>query len=260
MVDKFMKIKYGKINLEDLMVNKKFYGVFVLFVLVFVTACNVNNNPNRQSTVSVSGIGTVMVQPDMVQMSIAFSHVAQTTRQAKEEVDQKIQQILGILKEEGIEDKNIRTVSLRYGAEIEYRNGRSVQIDQRADQTIMVIINDIVNNSNKFLVLLDKITAIDGVVIGDIKFDTENKTELFKQTRELAYQKAFDKANQYASLSGLKIVKTLTISEERSRDILFGAYQQNVAFETAKVSASSASVPTGEQEVTSEIIVTFLLE
>jgi uncharacterized protein YggE len=242
------------------MFTKKFYTVLFLFNLFFITACSSINRQNRQSTVSVSGIGTVMVQPDMVQMDINFSYVAQTTKQAKEEVDQKMGQILDILKEEGIEDKSIRTSSLNYGAEIEYRDGRSVQIGQRADQTIAVIINDIVDNSNKFSVLLDKITTIDRVVIRNIKFDTENKMELFKQTRELAYQKALDKANQYANLSGLKIVKPLTISEERSRDILFGTYKKNVAYETAELSARPAPVPTGEQEVTSEVMVTFLLE
>ncbi|MDR3173597.1 MAG: SIMPL domain-containing protein [Treponema sp.] len=80
------------------------------------------------------------------------------------------------------------------------------------------------------------------------------------QTRELAYQKALDKARQYADLAGLKIVKTLTVSEAGNRDILFGAYQNNVAYRAAELSASSASVPAGEQEVTSEIMVTFLLE
>ncbi|MDR1247760.1 MAG: SIMPL domain-containing protein [Treponema sp.] len=241
------------------MVNKIFYAVFLLFNLVLVTACQ-GNKTNGQSSVSVSGIGAVMAQPDMAQMSINFSHVAQTTKQAKEEVDQKMRQILDILKEEGVEDKYIRTASLSYGAEIEYRDGRAVQIGQRADQTIAVIINNIVNDSNKFLALLDKITTIDRVVIRDIKFDTENKTEIYKQTRELAYQKALDKANQYANLSGLKVVKALTISEERSRDILFGAYQKNVAYEAAGLSAPAAAVPTGEQEITSEITVTFLLE
>jgi uncharacterized protein YggE len=171
-----------------------------------------------------------------------------------------MRQIVGILKDEGVEDKNLRTAFLSYGAEMEYRDGRSVQVGQRADQTIVVTIVDIAANANKFSVLLDKITAIDRVVIRDIKFDTENKTELFKQTRELAYQKALDKANQYANLSGLKVVKTLSISEERSRDILFGAYQNNVVYKSVESSVPSASVPAGEQEITSEIMVTFLLE
>jgi uncharacterized protein YggE len=240
------------------MTKKRVCVVFLLLNLVFVMACSAGKR--GQSTVSVSGIGTVLVQPDMVQMNINFSHVAQTTKQAKEEVDQKMRQIVGILKEEGVKDKDMRTAFLNYGAEMEYRDGRSVQIGQRADQTIVVTIGDIADNANKFSVLLDKITVIDRVVIRDIKFDTENKTELFRQTRELAYQKALDKANQYATLSGLKMVKTLSISEERSRDILFGAYQNNVAYKAVELSVPSASVPAGEQEITSEIMVTFLLE
>jgi uncharacterized protein YggE len=96
---------------------------------------------------------------------------------AKEEVDQKIRQILDILKGEGVEDKNIRTVSLSYGAEIEYRDGRAVQVGQRADQTIIVIIND-----------MDNITSIDRVIIRDIKFEMENKIEIYKQTRETRHQ------------------------------------------------------------------------
>jgi uncharacterized protein YggE len=241
------------------MINKKIFAVVLLMGPALFMACDANRQ-DGQSTVSVSGIGTVMVQPDMVQVTVNFSHVAPTTKQAKEEVDQKIRQILDILKEENIADKNIRTASLNYGAEMAYRDGRAVQVGQRADQSISVIINDIANDSDRFSVLLDKITSVDRVVIRDIKFDTENKTDLYRQTRELAYQKALDKANQYAELSGLKVVKTLTITEERSRDVLFGAYQKNVAYEAAELSVPSASVPTGEQEVTSEIMVTFLLK
>jgi uncharacterized protein YggE len=251
----------NKIILEGYMLknNTKVCIGFLLLSLVFVMACNAGKT-SGQSTVSVSGIGTVVAQPDMVQMNITFSHVAQTTKQAKEEVDQKMRQILEFLKEEGVEEKNIRTAFLNYGAEMEYRDGRAVQVGQRADQTVVVTVGDIINNSDRFSVLLDKITAIDRVVIRDIKFDTENKTELFRQSRELAYQKALDKATQYALLSGLRVVKTLTISEERSRDVLFGAYQNNVMYKSAELAVSSASVPAGEQEITSEIVVTFLLE
>jgi uncharacterized protein YggE len=242
------------------MKNKQTRIIVFLLHLLLIMSCG-GSRQNNQSTISVSGIGTVMVQPDMVQISINFSYVAQTTKQAKEEVDKKMQQILNILKEENIEEKNIRTVSLSYDVVNEYRNGRSVRTGQRAQQTIIVNINDIVNHPAKFPALLDKIMVIDRVVVRNINFDTENKIELFKQTRKLAYQKALDKANQYAALSGLKIIKPLSISEEKNYDVLFGpALQSNVAYATAERSGPASSIPTGEQEITSEIMVTFLLE
>jgi len=245
--------------LEDFMIKKNIIIVIILCTVFLLFGCTLKIQEN-QSTVTVTGIGTVLVQPDMVQMSISYSYLAQTTREAKEEVDKRIQQILDILKAEKIEDANIRTVSLSYDLEYDYREGRTIIIGQRAQQTIVVSINDIVNNPDRFPLILDRITAIDRVAIRNISFDTENKTELFVQSRELAYQKALDKANQYAALSGRKIDKVLSISEERSRDVYsYPMAQSNVAFEAAGYRGAS-SVPAGEQEVTTEITITFILK
>jgi uncharacterized protein YggE len=240
--------------------NRKITVIGFTFLAFFLLAGCDSEKQKNQSTVSVSGIGTVLVQPDMVQMNINFSHVASTTKQAKDEVDGKVQQVIKILKEENIEDKNIKTVSLSYYVETEYKGGRSVWVGQRAQQTIVVTIHDIINNPNKLPSLLDKIIAIDRVEIRNIKFDNENKTELFKQSRELAYQKALDKANQYAQMAGRKIIKALTVVEEKSRDVFVNSlFQSNVA-SVGLAYEGQSSVPTGEQEVTSEVVVTFLME
>jgi len=233
--------------------------VFVLFAVFMLIGCN-EKKQEEHSTVLVSGIGIVLVQPDMVQMNINTSYTAQTMQQAKREVDIKMQQIMNILKADNIEDKDIKTVSLSYDRELEFINGRSVLIGQRAEQTIVVTINDIINNPNRLPELLDKLTAIDRVIIRNIIFDTKDKTELFSQSRELAYQKALDKANQYAELSGQKIVKALRISEERNRDVLRVSSLSNVAYDGAGFSTGASPVPTGEQEVITEILVTFLIE
>ena len=231
-------------------------ALFAVFILI---GCNEKKQEDH-STVLVSGIGIILVQPDMVQMNINTSYTAQTMQQAKREVDTKMQQIMNILKSDNIEDKDIKTVSLGYDREIEYINGRNVLIGQRAHQAIVITINDIINNPNRLPELLDKLTAIDRVVITNIIFDTKDKTELFSQSRELAYQKALDKANQYAELTGHKIVKALRVSEERNRDILRAPAYSNVAYDTAGYSTGASAVPTGEQEVITEIIVTFLME
>ena len=233
--------------------------VFVLFAVFILIGCN-EKKLDEHSTVIVSGIGIVLVQPDMVQMNINTSYTAQTMQQAKREVDNKMQQIINILKSDNIEDKDIKTVSLSYDREIEYMNGRNVLIGQRAHQAIIVTINDIINKPNRLPELLDKLTAIDRVVITNIIFDTLDKTELFTQSRELAYQKALDKANQYAELTGHKIVKALRVSEERNRDIIRVAAHSNVSYDGAGYSTGAFPVPTGEQEVITEIIVTFLME
>jgi len=83
----------------------------------FPFACNKETEPRNQSTIVVSGIGTVAAQPDMIQMSITLSKVAQTTKMAQEEISKMVRQVMKILKEANIEDKNINTASLRFNSE-----------------------------------------------------------------------------------------------------------------------------------------------
>ncbi len=236
-------------------------GIAFLLMLFSLTSCNLRVQEN-QNSVSVSGIGTVLAQPDMVFMNVSFSHTAPTTKEAKTAAEQTMQQILAILKAENVEDKFVKTTSLNYDVEYEYRSGRRVRLGQRAQQTIVVTVNDMVNTPERFSSILDKITAIDKVEVQNIQFDIENKAELFKQSRELAYQKAFDKARQYAELSGRKIGRVLTISEVVSRDVAQSrAFQSNLAFKEEAFSLSDGSgVPTGEQGVSSEINIVFSLE
>ncbi len=241
--------------------RKNFTGIAFLLMLFSLTSCNLRVQEN-QNSVSVSGIGTVLAQPDMVLMNISFSHTATTTKEAKTAAEQTMQQILAILKAENVEDKFVKTTSLNYDVEYEYRSGRRIRLGQRAQQTIVVTVNNMINTPEKFSSILDKITAIDKVEVQNIQFDIENKAELFKQSRELAYQKAFDKAQQYAELSGRKIGKVLTISEVISRDVgQTRAFQSNLAFKEEAFSLSDGSgVPTGEQGVNSEINIVFSLE
>lgn len=242
--------------------NKLFFTAITLSVILLgTTSCNLNQQ-EIQHSVSVSGIGTVLAQPDMVLMNVSFSHTAPTTKEAKKAVEQTMQQILGILKAENVDDKFLKTISLNYDVEYDYRNGRRVKLGQRAQQTIVVTINDMLNSPERFSSILDKITAIDRIEVQNIQFDIENKTELFKQSRELAYQKAYDKAKQYAELSGRKIGNVLTISEAVSRDVMqTRAVQNNMAFkEEALYDAAGSAVPSGEQSVSSEINIVFSLE
>ncbi|MDL2229869.1 SIMPL domain-containing protein [Treponema sp. OttesenSCG-928-L16] len=241
---------------------KKKLGIFIpaliCFALLFTGCGKAGSN---ESTIAVSGTGTVFAQPDLVQMRIGLSHTAPTTGEAKKTVDERVRQVLSILKDTNIDDTNIMTVNLTYDTETEYQNGRSVWVGQSASQSILVTINDIHTDTEKLPALLDKISAVDKVSIHNISFDVKEKTELFEKARELAYQKAYAKAEQFAALSGLKIVRVLNISEGYTETIPYGS-QSNVMYDRlmSTEAAPSANVPTGEQEITSTISAVFLLK
>ena len=210
--------------------------------------------------VVVQGTGTVRVPPDTVHLQVNYSNVAPTTKQAKDAVDAQIREIIGILKAEGVADTDIRTAALSYHEENEYHSGRPVRIGQRADQTLAVTMHNIIEKPAAFPALLDKLSAIDKVVVNNIRFDVENKTEVYKQSREAAFEKARDKAAQYASLAGRSLGGVRSIFEGQGNDMIVPRAQSNVAFKVSASYDAAASVPAGEQEVTTEVNVTFQLK
>lgn len=234
----------------------------VLLVAVIAAACNGNTGNRNMSTVSVTGTGTVMAQPDMVRINISLNHTAATTGAAQEAVNKMVAQALEVLKGYGIEDKNIATASLTFSPEYEWRTTGRVLLGQNVRQTINFSVNDIQRDDERIAQIIDKLVKINGIELSQINFSVKDNTAFFVQSRELAFQKATEKANQFAELSGLKVGRVLSIAEEGAPQVLpmnKFVTQSNVIMEAA-ADLSSTSIPTGELEMTTRISVVFILE
>ncbi|MCL2067492.1 MAG: SIMPL domain-containing protein [Treponema sp.] len=237
---------------------------FLLLVLaaIFIFGCDKGNQKN-QSTISVLGTGTVLAQPDIIQVRITLSNVAVTTKAAQDEVSRMIRQALAIIKDAGIEEKNITTASLTFGSEYEYTT-RRILIGQKAEQGITFSVDNADGNSERFSEIIDKLIMINGIELNYINFNVKDNTDYFIRSRELAFQKAQEKAKQYAELSNLKIVRVLNISEEIGQHIspMSNRFMNNsMEYQMgAARDASSTIVPMGELEITTRIFVEFLLE
>jgi uncharacterized protein len=242
------------------MKTKFSWALALAFIAVFISSCD--KGAESQSTISVYGTGTVAVQPDMIQMSITLSNVAQTTKAAQDEVSGMVRQTLTILKDANIEDKNINTASLTFNSEYEYTT-RRILVGQRAEQRITFSIEDI--NDDKASEIIDRLIQINGIELNQFNFSVKNTAEYFVKSRELAYKKALEKANQYAELSNLKVVKVLSIADQGTQQVSPMSNrimnQQFMADATTMArEAASTILPMGELEITTNILAVFLLK
>jgi uncharacterized protein YggE len=244
------------------MKTKPFSIFFLIVTVMFLLGCE-KTNQNNQSTISIFGTGTVLAQPDIIQMRITLSNVAQTTKMAQDEVNKMVGQALAILKAAGIEDKNIMTASLTFRSEYEYTS-RRVLVGQIAEQSITFSVDNINNNGERVSEIIDKLIQINGIELNQINFSVKNNTDYFIRSRELAFQKAVEKAEQYAELSNLKIVKVLKISEDINQQMspMNNRLMNNsMDYQMEDGSATASTiVPVGELEITTRIFVEFLLE
>ncbi len=244
------------------MKTKRFSMCGLVVAVMALSGCVQNGVRQEPSTVTVSGIGTVSVAPDMVRLNVSVSQTAQTTRLAQEAVGKMTGAVLSILKSSGIEDKDIMTASLTFNPQYEWRNNRSILIGQRAEQSIDFAVRDIAQDNEKVSRVIDRLVGIDGIMLNRIDFSVADNTEYFIRSRELAFDKAMQKAEQYAKLSGLKIRRVSSLSEEGANDAssVYGARQSNIFKEEAAYDVASTVLPSGQMEITTRISATFLLE
>jgi uncharacterized protein YggE len=182
---------------------------------------------------------------------------------AQEEVSNMVRQTMSILKEANIEDKNINTASLTFNSEYEYHpNGRTL-VGQKAQQSITFSIEDIIANNEKVSGIIDRLIQINGIELNQISYSVKNTTEYYVRSRELAYKKAVEKANQYAELSNLRIIKVLSITDQGNQQVLPMSNRSNQPMFDAEMAAGSDAstiLPIGELEITTNILVVFLLK
>ena len=236
------------------------YIIAAFFIIFCLAGCG--GGDKRRSNIIVSGTGTVFAQPDTVQMHISLSHVAATTRQAQEEVGNMVRKALKILQDSGVEEKNIQTASLRFMPEYDWGSGKRVLLGQKAEQTIVFSVE----NLNGVSGIIDQLIGINGIELQQMQFSVKDNSALYARSRELAWQKAREKAEQYAKLSGMKIAGTLGISENGNMPVspvsqraMFSNQMQD-SFAGAAAGDGSTVLPTGEMEITSRVSVEFLLK
>ncbi len=237
----------------------------LIAVAPVLSGCVQNGVRQEPSTVTVSGVGTVSVAPDMVRLSVSMNKIERTTRLAQEAVGKMTGQVLAILKDSGIEDKDIQTASLQFNPEYEWRSNRSVLVGQRAEQGVDFAVREIGQDTEKVARIIDRLTGIDGIVMNRINFGVADNTGHFIRSRELAFEKAMQKAEQYAALSGLNVGRVLNLSEEGMNNVspLYRSSAVNqFKMEEAALAADAAStiLPSGQLEITTRISVVFLLE
>lgn len=234
--------------------------ITILAIVAFALAsCStLSGTSNEKATVSVSGTGIVYLKADIVTFSINVNETAQTTAEAQQKTNEKMTRILEILKAFDIKDDNISTTALNFSSEYYWDNGKQIKTGESVSQTVYVTMNDL----DQFPKLADELgSKLTGISFYNVNFDSTQKEEAYSKARELAYQKALEKAELYAKSAGLQISRPISISEGY---LSYGSanYKRNdmVYLEEAATAASyQTQVPSGLLSASIDVSVVFEL-
>jgi uncharacterized protein YggE len=198
-------------------------------------------------SISVSGRGEASGVPDLATVSLGVEAVGDTVQAAREDAAAAMNQVIAVLRDQGIEDRDIQTSFFNISPRFD-RDGQNITGYQVSNQvTVKIRDLDAVGS------IIDEVVAAGGdlTCFQGVSFSIEDPKPLEEQARAAAVADLTDKANQLANLTCIQLGTLVSISESSG----FPRSFRSTAIET---SIETPIVP-GEAEVTVSLEATFAI-
>jgi len=204
--------------------------------------------PSTEGTISVSGTGSVSVDPDTAVVNLGIQVTAATGAEAMAQVNGDATALTEALVAAGIAEEDIQTSGLSlYSTTGD--DGVTVT-GYNASLTVNVTVRDI--ESVGPTIDAAQQAGGEGFTIGGVSFSFADPESVLEQARIDALANARAKAEQYAAAAGLELGAIVSISEMTSSPpILYAAADMAVA------ESAGPPISAGQLDLTIEIAVTF---
>ncbi len=217
--------------------------------------------------ISVSGRAEVRVTPDEVLLTVGVETFDLDLATAKADNDVRIQAILAVASEHGIDRRHLQTDYLNVEPRYEYEWERRNFLGYAVRKTLVVTLRDI----DKFESVLSGVLEAGANHVHGIDFRTTELRRYRDQARSQALQAAKEKAAAMAAELGLEVGEPRSIQEgyvgwwssygswwgSRPRGSMTQNVIQNVAEQPGEAEGPTAP---GQLAVTAEVRVSFILK
>ncbi|MFA6458936.1 MAG: SIMPL domain-containing protein [Candidatus Paceibacterota bacterium] len=224
------------------------------------------------NSISVNGKGEVMATPDIATFSFSVTETAKTVTEAQTAATAKSAAALKAVRDAGIKDKDIQTISYTINPHYEYqegvcpavmspyssvspcRPGKSVLTGYDVSQTILVKIREL----DKAGTIFSSIGALGVQNVNGLDFSVDKPEAVKAQARALAITDAKTKANELAKQLGVKIIRITSYYENGDQAYpMYGRGGSDMKLEVASMAAPAPELPAGEQKMTSNVTITY---
>lgn len=202
----------------------------------------------KMGTFDVSGEGKIVVVPDEAVINLGVSEQGRNLKFVQDAVNTKMEQLGQSLKGLGIDAKDIKTTAYNYYPDYQERGL------YRAQATVSVTVRDLEKVSSA----LDLVgtLGLDSVMGPSFGLSDELREKTVREAREMAIEKAKDKAKELAGLAGMNLGRIVNVSEGSTG----GGYPAPMyARDLSASSTMEAKVETPVEAGSSEVVVNVTL-
>ncbi|HYD92982.1 MAG TPA: SIMPL domain-containing protein [Candidatus Paceibacterota bacterium] len=232
-----------------------------LLVLTIHQIGNLGRYTSYTNTITVEGTGTGTMVPNLATVSFTVFETAPTVAEAQAEATAKTDAALATMENLGIEEKDLKTTS--YSISPEYATvppcyGTYCPMSApritgyQVSQTVDVKVHDTTKAG-------DVLQALGSLGVQNVygpNFTVDEDDAIKNVAREEAIENAKAKAEALADQLGVRLGKVVSFYENTGPYPMYG-YDGKGGAGMMEVAQSAPSLPTGEQETTVSVSVTF---
>jgi len=247
--------------------------IVFLLSLIVVTAVDIQNkirqgryigqDTETKNTITVSGSGEIYAKPDLALATFSVKSEADTVAEAMAENTKKMNAIISLIKGQGVESKDLKTIGFNIYPRYEYRKeetnflppqpqGKRVLVGYEAIQSLQVKIRDMENIGD----IIQLATGAGANQVGSLRFTIDNEDELKKRARKEAIQEAKEKAEELAGQLGVELVRITNFSESGTVPFRYYDYPLPKAVATEE-EAAAPQIETGENKIEVAVSITY---
>lgn len=206
------------INSKKIEFSNHFYQLAIVLIAgiiifgaskIYFNFRNLQGNYPREITISAEG--KAAVKPDIALIKIGVASEGQKIEKIIKENTDKVNAILKEIKDLGVAEKDLETVSYSLSPRYEWSDkGERISKGYALNQEIKVKIRDF----EKIGMILEKSASSGANLIGDLAFIVDDVEAIREQAIETAIAKAKSKAKIIAAQSGLRLGRVINMYED----------------------------------------------
>ena len=239
--------------------------VVALAAYTVLTARGAKITKDLPTIISVNGDGEVKVAPNLAQFTFAVTAKGKTAQEAQSTSTARMNNILGFIKSQGVEDKDVKTSDYNLSPKFTYESSmepcdgwncpppKEIPDGFEVSQIITVKVHDV----SKAGALLAGVGEKGATGISSLSFILEDEKPSKAEARDKAAADAKEKAQKIAQQFGMKLGRLTSYYENQTYDEpTAGGY----AMDMAKSEVAPVPLPAGEQKITASVSVSYELE
>lgn len=232
----------------------------VLFFTIGKVKINLSGLPGQEPDrgIVVNGTGKVKAVPDVAVFIATVKEEGATVAVVQDKGTKKMNEITRVMKSEGIEDKDLKTVNYSLNPKYKYDANYNRTID---GYTLTQGLQVKVRKTDKAGDLLTKATTAGANEVSSLSFTIDEPEKLEDQAREKAVADASARAELMVKAANQKLGKIIAISEVTTSNN-YTPEKSAVAMEATAggENREAPEIKTGEQEISKSVTVRFEIQ